>query len=254
MSKKLRIVISIFLFLAFSSSSSPAASFLYDWAFNVNGGLYESEAGINDPNNLPGYFDDSGFDWDTGLGNITITLNPGAVGNNYLMAFFDHEIDQAANTFFNEYGISSGTAASGQTWEIYEPGFGSLQNGTAVVPYFGDIYSNIQNGTLDNQAFFDALDKQHLIPPYDVSMSMGWDFFLANVGDQAVIELILSDSVEPSGFYLTHTDPDSNASIYFSSSLTVTDGPAPIPEPATILLVGTDLAGLFGLGRRRFKK
>jgi hypothetical protein len=91
--------------------------------------------------------------------------------------------------------------------------------------------------------------------PDDVSMAMGWDFTLAS-DETATVDYLLSLIAPASGFYLTHTDPDSQASIYFSSSLSIRGGgdPPPIPEPTTLLLVGIGLVGVAGFGRKKYNK
>ena len=128
---------------------------------------------------------------------------------------------------------ASGTAAAGQSWEIDEPGYS-----------FGDIFSNLLGSTLDNGNGVPAGSED------DVSMAMGWDFSLLD-GETAVIQFLISNSAPVSGFYLTQTDPDSGASIYFSSSLNV--GGTVIPEPSQFL-PGIGLLGLLYYRIRRGKK
>ncbi|GAB4249257.1 PEP-CTERM sorting domain-containing protein [Deferrisoma sp.] len=55
----------------------------------------------------------------------------------------------------------------------------------------------------------------------------------------------VSDTPPAGGFYLVQDDPVANTTLYFSSSLQV------VPEPGTLLLVGSGLAGLAGWRRRR---
>lgn len=214
--------------LVFAQMGSAATISLYDYAFNIDGAV--SEAYDGDP--IPG--DSSGFNATTGLGTISITVS--GAGDHYVGAFFDHEIDEAINTFFNEFGSIDSTSASIQTWEIDEPGY-----------LFGDIYANLLAGTLDNTNAVPEGSND------DVAMAMAWEFML-DTDEEAVIEFILSDIAPDSGFYLAQTDPDSVESIYFYSTLEITDdgqSGGEIPEPSTMILFGVGLLAFARAGRRQ---
>jgi len=229
-----KFISTIFAFLWLVCIAQPgAASALYDWAFNVDGTT--SENYYNDP--LPTGMNDGGFDWGTGLGTLTLTVT--GTGAHFFTSFFDHQwsSDAVDDTYFNEYGWKSGSPAAGQSWEIDEPGY-----------VFGDIYSNVLDNTLDNT---NSVDINFLD---DVSMAMGWNFSL-DAGQNALITLILSATQPTGGFYLAHTDPGYQETIYFSSTLIKRGGGDPtVPEPSTILLFGMGALGLAGLSRRRDKK
>ena len=125
--KRFSIIVLIFIcVVSIGISNALAEPILYDWAFNINDDFYFAPDFYTgpDPGQLPSYLDDSGFDWDTGLGTIKISYSPGIAGSYHILSFFDHEIDEGLNIYFNETGASHGSLASGQSWEIDEPGWG----------------------------------------------------------------------------------------------------------------------------------
>lgn len=213
-------LLAIFMALGFGCIlAGPAQSAiinLYEYNFNATGTIDSSPSGLNA----------SGFDFTTGLGSITWTSGIAGAGGDagYLLGFFDHEIDEATNTFFNEYGAPVNSPSASQSWEIDEPGYG-----------LGDIWDNFSSGSLDNNNGVPSGSED------DVSMAMGWHYTL-NEGERAIITLLLSETAPTSGFYLKQTDPDSNIDIYFSSTFRTEGGGTPVPEPGTLLLVSIGLA------------
>jgi hypothetical protein len=220
--------------LGTTAASADATIGLYEYAFNFDGNV--SDSLNSDP--MPAGVNLSGFDLGTGLGTIKFTTS--AVGSHKFHSFFDHEIDEVINTYFNDYGNAIGTLSFGQSWEIDEPGW-----------IFGDIYDNFKAGSLDktNGVPVTAAD--------DVSMAMGWNFTL-DPNEKATIELTLSKDVPTGGFYLAQYDSSPTgampASIYFSGNLKIEDNNQ-VPEPATMLLMATGLTGLVASRmRRKIKK
>ena len=195
-----------------SGATCQAGVLLADYKINVDG---------LPP--LPGVVNLAGFNTTTGLGTVTATFN--SPGTYYFGFFVDHDIDDDANTFYNEFGSVNGTQPSTLSWEIDEPGF-----------LFGDIDDNFANSLLD------SINGVPSTSPDDVSMALAWKFTVG-VDEQAIIKMTVSQTAPASGFYLTQTDP--NSSIYFSSSLDIVPTNGTVPEPSSwLVMLGLAAAAL----------
>ncbi len=219
--RKLVFVFCMMMLTGLAASTASATTVdLQQIAFNVDGTIsnfYSPISGVS----VPG-FNFGGFDFTTGLGTITATIY--GTGNHSILAFFDHEIDQADNTWFNEYGSVGGSPAAGQSWEIDEPGY-----------LYGDIFTNFSAGALDNSNGVPGT------APDDVSMALGWNFSLA-ANEYATISYTVNQTFPGTGFFLIQSDPDSQASVYLKSNMNIIQqGPNQVPEPGTIVLLASGL-------------
>jgi PEP-CTERM motif len=269
--KRLMTVASVvILVLAAWSPQARADISLQDFGVNINGTAYDyNNLGQPDPTALPGMnataFSTftSGDTLGTGLGTLIYTFNPGAAGSYFVNFYFD---ESAGVPFYNEYGTVNGAPAAGMSWEIAQvnPSVGGIQfcswNGSACAPdatIFPNALDDTNHVPVGNTNY---LDNCTVAPcNADVATALGFNFTLT-AGEQAVITLDQS-TTNPGGFYLEQVHPvDANnpsaTDLFLSGGISIESSgpPPPVPEPGSLVLLGTVLA-MFGYGiRRRFTK
>jgi hypothetical protein len=237
----------VFSFIAATNVLADEIS-LFDWSVYLNGNVIRTVA------DLPGTISYSDGFFETGLGTLTMTFESDVSTDYNVAIFFDHEIDELTNTFYNEYGMIAGIPVDSRLlYEIDEPGFGtddSYRDTPDAYNYIGDIYDNFSdfsNRGFDNMIYYDdhtaasLYDFENSVSD-DVSMAMGWKFLLSG-SETAVLEYTLSSTAPASGFYLAQLDRNSNdMGIYLQSRLNIS--PINVPEPHIASLAGMGLVAL----------
>ena len=167
------------------------------------------------------------------LGDLVLTYtftNTGATSftNVFFSVLLDAEIDEATNTFYNEYGLVNGApgqhAYDASQWQIGEPGF--------------------QGGTLLKNLYAGSLNNSNSAPPTavnDVAAALGFSLGTIPPGIAAAVTVMISQQGHVlSAFSLSHHDSDpasANTVITLSGVITATPSQMLNPGPNQTLLV-----------------
>lgn len=222
-----------------------------------------SDIGLGDPvptgANLGAYSGVGG----TGIGTITFTDTN--VGSDNFAIWWN---EQVGTPYFNEYGSTSGSPVSGESWEIgdnngsniYSDASAGDLKGTNYLPLGQDnFYASCIAVNLGDCADLNGISLYN----GDATTALGYDFNLL-AGQEEVITLTVSTSDSScSGICLQQTNPNEDidnsgnaGNVYFSLSAqeesTGPTNPTVTPEPSTWLLMLSGLSILAWRMRGRF--
>jgi hypothetical protein len=237
-----RILIIGLLFLATSTAHAELIELQQLSGFFYSESLDSSSLEYTEIGNLQDEFSGAGLSvtfqnsLDTeNMGSVSWTFSNDTgsqLDNAWFFVFLDAEIDQAINTFYNEYGALASVIGAGaddeaaDSWEIDEPGY-----------VFGDIYDNLLAGVLDN-----SNDVSEALQD-DVSLALGFDLG-SLVAGATVTGLFELSRLDIGG--LAHFDDDSADAFYFNGTVHVDDGAsASVPEPSVPLLMAGPLLFIY---------
>lgn len=234
----------IVVLIVFASSGSLADVLNGGTSVNANGTLYQDYfgGGSTPLSAIPG-MNTAAWDPTTGLGTFTYTDN--GTGARFFDVFINLDLGAA---FWNEYAAFQGVLAPGQSAQADTPDFSCDANRC------GSIIANTNSNSLDGQNHLPGqLDNYFLdcgangggaansACNNDVALALGFAYNVP-VGDQAILTFTVSETPPSSGFYLSQTKPvdgdNDPETVYFSGSLAV-QPVTTIPEPSTIVLVGS---------------
>lgn len=217
--KSILVVFFTILFVAFGISTASATAVLYDWSIDVDGTVYEIFPNIYLPPTMGGEISGVsgfsmsdpggyGFDVPNAIGSVEVTFNPGTPGLYNIDSFFDVEIDEWDNSYFNESGAVVGSPATGQ--------YGSIDDD------FGDIA---------------------WIMGWDFTLAAGqWAVVTFNITSTPPSGFYLTQNDPETGTPGIDYSPDQT--YYLSSNLSIQGGGTSIPDAGILLLLSTALGGL----------
>jgi hypothetical protein len=210
---------------------------------SVNLGGFDTTLESVGPNSLPG--------------SITVTIGTGL---QYAAVWMDYDVDYFFPLgSFEDAGSTSGTPASTQSWELNDPNlYLASSNPTGFV-----LFDDFGNGSLPSTNSVDAATCAANSPAacdvaWALAESLNVDSSLYSGG---TVTFTVSTRAPASGFYLQQTNQGNGVGgggdiIYLSDTVNLTpvsSGPT-VPEPSSVVLFGTLLAGVLFLRKRSSAK